>query len=227
MYESACCQGANLAAVFLLAAQFCNAAAGAAGWTTLFSHSASNGLTYDAAGNVLSDGPNSYAYDGEGRVCAMQTSPYSGGTVAYGYLYDAEGRRVAKGTITPNASQPCNPATNGFSLTESYVLGQGGEQLTTLTWSNGNSTWQSTNVYGEGKLLATYDAAGLHFQLTDPLGTRRVQTNSAAEAELDCQSLPFGDQQSCFPDPSAPTAMPTKTQPAPNPPSTSPAKNEI
>jgi RHS repeat-associated protein len=111
-------------------------------------------------------------------------------------------------------------SSNNFKLTESYVLGQGGEQLTTLTWNNGASTWQSTNVYGEGKLLATYDMIAnpaytpggqapqqieaLHFQLTDPLGTRRVQTNSAAEAELDCQSLPFGDQQSCFPDPNAP-----------------------
>ena len=38
--------------------------------------------------------------------------------VAFGYLYDAEGRRVAKGTITvtstPLASSVCNLATKGF-----------------------------------------------------------------------------------------------------------------
>ena len=184
-------------------------------WTTL--NSAVNGFTYDAAGNVTYDGNNYYAYDGEGRLCAMQTTLYSGGTVAYGYIYDAEGRRVAKGTInvtlTPLAQSVCNPSTNGFQRTESYVLGQGGEQLTTL---NGSGAWQRTNVYGAGQLIATYDtttsglpddagnSGGLHFQLADPLGTRRVQTNSAGEAELDCQSLPFGDQQNCFPDPNAP-----------------------
>ena len=30
----------------------------------------------------------------------MQTTFYNSGTVAYGYICDAEGRRVAKGSIT-------------------------------------------------------------------------------------------------------------------------------
>ena len=38
------------------------------------------------------------------------------------------------------------------------------------------------------------------------LGTRRLQTNAQGEPELDCQSLPFGDQQNCFPDPNAPAS---------------------
>jgi RHS repeat-associated protein len=172
-------------------------------WTTV--NSASSGFGYDASGNVLFDGVNYYAYDSEGQVCAVQNSPVSGGTVAYGYLYDADGRRVAKGTITvtstPLAPSVCNPATNGFTLTESYVLGQAGEELTTL---NVDGSWQRTNVYGEGKLIATYDEAGLHFHLTDPLGTRRMQTTAAGVPELDCQSLPFGDQQSCSPTAFAP-----------------------
>jgi RHS repeat-associated protein len=172
-------------------------------WTTV--NGAVNGFAYDAAGDVTFDGNNYYAYDGEGQLCAVQTDPSSGPVVAYGYLYDAEGRRVAKGTITvtstPLASSVCNPASNGFTLTESYVLGQGGEQLTNLSWSGTTSTWQRTDVYGAGTLLATYDTAGLHFHLTDPLGTRRVQANSSGEPELDCQSLPFGDQLDCYPDP--------------------------
>jgi RHS repeat-associated protein len=196
-----------------------------------------SGKPYDAAGDVTYDGSNYYAYDAEGRVCATQTAPYSGGVVAYGYLYDAEGRRVAKGSIAPaplGQWPSCNPAANGFTLTESYVLGQGGERLTTTSWAYPPTlvplvagatpvpvrtligTWQGTNVNAGGKLIAAYDAptsgaaadagsaGGLHFQLTDPLGTRRVQTNSAGEAELDCQSLPFGDQLNCFPDPNAP-----------------------
>ncbi len=66
-----------------------------------------------------------------------------------------------------------------------------------LTWS-GRSTWVRTNVYGDGKLLGTYDSAGLHFHLTDPLGTRRVQTNAEGLAEQNCQSLPYGDAQNCY-----------------------------
>ncbi len=171
----------------------------AANQITWFLNSAPSGFAYDASGDVTSDGINYYAYDGEGRLCATETWPYSGGVVAFGYVYDAEGRRVAKGTVNsaPYGSAPsCNPASNGFTLTESYVLGQGGERLTTLAWTGGaagTSAWQSTNVYGGGKLIATYDSTpnpttgsspivALHFQLTDPLGTRRVQTNAAGEA---------------------------------------------
>ena len=53
-------------------------------------------------------------------------------------------------------------------------------------------------------MLATYDRNGLHFHLADPLGSRRLQTSAAGQPELDCQSLPFGDQQYCFPDPNSP-----------------------
>ena len=41
--------------------------------------------------------------------------------------------------------------------------------------------------------LATYDAQGLHFYLSDPLGTRRVQTDYAGQVEGVDTSLPFGD----------------------------------
>jgi RHS repeat-associated protein len=185
---------------------------------------APNGLSYDGSGNVTYDGINYYSYDAEGRICAAETWPYSGGAVAYGYLYDAEGRRVAKGKVnpTPYGQAPsCDPSSNGFTLTESYVLGQGGERLTTSSWAGGTGTWENTNVYAEGKLIATYDSTpssasagqptvALHFNLNDPLGTRRMQTNAAGQPELDCQSLPFGDQLYCFPDPNAPGDDPSE-----------------
>jgi RHS repeat-associated protein len=153
---------------------------------------------YDPTGNLKSDGGNTYLYDAEDRICAVQSTPVAGFTLMTGYLYDADGNRVAKGTLT---NWSCDPGTSGFQLTESYVLGQAGEQLTTL---DGNNNWQRTNVYGGGKLLATYDRNGLHFHLADPLGSRRLQTSAAGQPELDCQSLPFGDQQYCFPDPNSP-----------------------
>jgi RHS repeat-associated protein len=168
---------------------------------------------YDAAGDVTFDGVNTYVYDAEGRLCAVKSEPVPGTYTMTGYIYNAEGERVAKGTVT---TLSCDPTSNGFTLTESYVLGLGGEELTMLGGS-GSSPWQRTNVYGQGKLLATYDLnpygvavgsptvfAAMHFHLTDPLGTRRMQTSSVGQPELDCQSLPFGDELNCFIDGSAP-----------------------
>ena len=48
------------------------------------------GFTYDAAGNVIYDGLNTYLYDPEGRLCAVKNSV----TTFMQYVYDAEGRRV-------------------------------------------------------------------------------------------------------------------------------------
>jgi RHS repeat-associated protein len=147
---------------------------------------------YDGAGNILSDGANSYLYDPEGRICAVKANIPTGGAIYWGYLYDAEGSRVAKGSIT---SLSCDLSYNGFQVTEQYVSGQSGEQLAVL---DGSGAWKRSNVYGAGRLLATYDTGGLHFHVTDPLGTRRVQTSSAGVAELACENLPFGDDQNCF-----------------------------
>lgn len=61
----------------------------------------------------------------------------------------------------------------------------------------GTMVWQHTNVWAGDKLLGTYDQDGLHFYLNDPLGTRRVQTNSAGVVEQTCMGLPFGNGLSC------------------------------
>jgi RHS repeat-associated protein len=163
---------------------------------------APGGVPYDPAGDVTNDGVNQYLYDGEGRICAVASTPIPGMTAMTGYLYDADGTRVAKGSIT---SWSCNPAVNGFQTTSDYILGPGGEQLTEMgvgfassaNSSNSALTWQHTNVYAAGSLLATYDNDGLHFYLNDPLGTRRAQTDYAGVLEQTCSSLPFGDGLSC------------------------------
>jgi hypothetical protein len=68
--------------------------------------------------------PPNYVYDIEGRICAVEYTAMVGMTTMTGYLYDADGNRIAKGTIT---AMNCDPATNGFQLTASYVLGQSGD----------------------------------------------------------------------------------------------------
>jgi hypothetical protein len=172
---------------------------------------APGGVSYDASGDVLNDGVNQYLYDAEGRIstprtktcpwgpriCAVASTPIPGMTVMIGYLHDADGTRVAKGTIT---SMSCDPTANGFQTINDYVLGLGGEQVTEMGMSSattGSTTsglaWQHTNVWAGGKLLGTYDNDGLYFYLDDPLGKRRAQTDYAGVVEQTCQSLPYGD----------------------------------
>ena len=163
----------------------------APGWT--------DAPSYDAAGDVTADGANQYVYDAEGRLCAVQSMDPLTGTFDgnwTGYLYDAAGNRVAKGSLSSNvtASNACDITTNGFVQTAGYVVGPSGEQLTEVDASN---NWKHTNVYAGGKQIGTYDgnvsAPTLHFYFDDPLGTRRAQTNSSGVLEATYQSLPFGD----------------------------------
>jgi RHS repeat-associated protein len=133
---------------------------------------------------VIQDNQNAYLYDGEGQVCAVTSLPV-GSRAVTGYLYDADGTRVAKGTLS---SFNCGST---FMLTNWYVLGPSGEQLTE---TDGSGNWIHTNVYAGGSLVATYDAATNNtvFALTDWLGTKRVEygVNGCATAYT---SLPFGD----------------------------------
>jgi RHS repeat-associated protein len=158
---------------------------------------------YDAAGDVTADSTtgNSYLYDGEGRICAMQQS-VDGLSLMTQYIYDADGVRVAKGTISAFS---CNTATNGFVATTVYVLGPGGEQMTEMTSVSG--TWQlaHTNV-DAGALSATYDAdlsgqteGKMYFHLSDWLGTRRQQTDYAGNPMLNFTGLPYGDGLATIP----------------------------
>jgi RHS repeat-associated protein len=148
-------------------------------------------FTYDQAGNVLYDGVNHYVYDAEGRLCAVQA--LAGMT---GYLYDAGGTRVTKGTIT---SLSCNLASNGFVPNTNYELGLGGEQISELSVSgtspNYVSTWTHSNIFAGGKLLATYRGTDTYFPFSDWLGTKRVEITPDKQ-ESSTFSLAYGNQLS-------------------------------
>lgn len=147
--------------------------------------------SYDAVGNLIFDGINTIAYDAENRVCAVYNTLGGGLTQ---YIYNAEGQRVAKGHPTTGNTLACPTDMGNFTATATYVLGLAGEQVTELAVSNGTSTWMHSNVYaGGGQLLATYDQQGLHFNLSDPLGTKRVQVSGDGYVEASWSSLPFGD----------------------------------
>jgi YD repeat-containing protein len=46
---------------------------------------APGGVSYDAAGDLTYDGVNTYLYEGEGRVCAIQSTPLPGVSSMTGY----------------------------------------------------------------------------------------------------------------------------------------------
>ncbi len=152
--------------------------------------------------NVINDGINAYAYDAEGRLCAISNS-YAG--TATGYLYDADGNRVAKGTIT---SLGCDIASggNGFQMTNEFLLGPTGNQVTEINNTNDPGVWQwaHSNVWAGSDLDVTIDwmqntqnsqwNAAVHFQLSDPLGSRRVQTGAVGGWQAQFGTLPFGDE---------------------------------
>ena len=153
--------------------------------------------TYDVAGNVINDGVNLYVYDLDGRICAVQNIAAETGTQ---YVYDSEGRRVAKGSLG-NAYWPVQGATcaaptaaNGFTLTNIYLRGENGDQDTEL---NGSGGWVHTNVSASGGLTATYwNNAGtseLSYIYSDWLGSKRAQYSSTGSLQTYWQSDPFGD----------------------------------
>jgi RHS repeat-associated protein len=137
-----------------------------------------DGWSYDADGNLLNDGRNSYAYDAEGRIITLNGAPT--------YVYDAEGIRVAK--------------YSGGTISASYLIGLGGDQVTEF---NNTGAWVHSNVWAGGKLLATYEGTAgphpntWHFHLTDWLGTERMQNTAVGNNEEVCYSYPFGDGLTC------------------------------
>jgi RHS repeat-associated protein len=157
---------------------------------------------YDASGNTIYDGKTRYWYDAEGQLCAVLTG--SGAMIQY--VYDAEGARIAQGTLqsvpssytatcappAPNSIGSGLTSGMGLSLTKRYLVDLSGAQVTEFS-EGGSENWQHSNVWSAGKLVATYDTKGLHFELTDPLGTKRVQANIAGQVDETCTSLPFGN----------------------------------
>ena len=90
-----------------------------------------SGGNYDNAGNLLYDGTNSYLYDAENRICAVQQASTGGGLI--GYVYAPNGPRLAKGTLSTFS---CDLTQNGFAPAAYYVVGpQGG--------GNGRGEWGS------------------------------------------------------------------------------------
>ena len=55
----------------------------------------------------------SYGYDGEGRICAVKSEPVASTYTLTGYIYDSNGTRVAKGSLTQFTCD-LNPADSAY-----------------------------------------------------------------------------------------------------------------
>ncbi len=139
-----------------------------------FSNNQINGLPYDAAGNLMSDGmSHSFRYDAEGNVISVD----NGSTATY--VYDALNRRVSSKTS---------------SGTTEYVYNAQGQR--TSSWLvNGSAAGfgNEGRIYWDGQQFAYRAQDGTtYFQHKSPLGTDRVRTNYQGVA-IDERSLAFGD----------------------------------
>ena len=135
-----------------------------------------DGYSYDASGDLLSDGlSHNFSYDAEGRIA---------NATGVSYFYDASGRRVAK-----------EDASGNFT---SFLYDLGGHIVAELT----NGSFTRGEVYLGGRHLATYANGQTYFDFNDWLGTERAKlgyANDALAASLSesCTSGPWGDNLDC------------------------------
>jgi RHS repeat-associated protein len=142
------------------------------------------GYVYDAAGNLLMDNVNCYSYDAENRLVAVapETSPGSDvcGAVTMTYLYDPDGRRVAK-------------LQNG-SIVKQYYYDAAGQMIEA---ADGSGSVLRAEFYAGSRHLATWTANATYFNHADWLGTERLRTfgsgSKIGEACEQITSLPYGD----------------------------------
>jgi RHS repeat-associated protein len=140
--------------------------------------SASDGLVFDAAGNIINDTIHTYTYDAENRIVQVD----AGSTAVY--AYDAEGRRVAKTAAT---------AGGAFE----YLFDLQGRAVTEM--GAGTKNVNRSEVYGAGRHLATQNVGLVttYFTHNDWLGTERVRSSLSGTVAETCQSLPYGDVLNC------------------------------
>ena len=81
--------------------------------------------TYDADGNLLSDGRWSYAWDGENRLLEMTslTNAPGGSQMQLAFTYDYQGRRIQKIVSTNNGSAYVGQYTNNYAYDGWNCLG--------------------------------------------------------------------------------------------------------
>jgi RHS repeat-associated protein len=129
------------------------------------------GFSYDAAGNLLSDGLHSYTYDAEGNVLKVD-----GGSTAT-YVYNALNQRV----------QSIASGSN-----EEYAYDLNGQRSTVWNGTPSVPSLISATTYWNGRPISFYNGA-TYFQHQDVQGTERLRTAYDGSASGSYQNFAFGD----------------------------------
>ncbi len=132
------------------------------------------GFSYDANGNLLSDGNHKYTYDAQNRLSTVDGGSANGGTT---YTYDAFGRRA----------QRVN-SLGIYSFTFDLAGRVAYADMPTPLWTRGE-------VYAGPDHIATYSSGQVYFDLHDWLGNERVKSTQTESEEQSFDNLPFGDGQ--------------------------------
>ena len=129
-------------------------------------------LTYDGAGNMISDGQNYYSYDAENNLTAV-----SGGQTAT-YVYNGFNQRME--AITSAG-------------TDRYGLDLLGRRST--TWLDQTTALKLVEYYGDQGPVAFYSGAdgNIHFEHGDSIGSEHYRSDIAGNQESTFASLPFGE----------------------------------
>ena len=131
------------------------------------------GFSYDAAGNMTSDGIHQYSYDAEGNVLKVD-----GGSTAT-YYYDALNQRVRS-------------VVNGTAY--EFVFNLSGQRVS--VWNGTSGALLEENTYWGSLPLDLNLNNALHFEHQDWMGTERLNTSYNGTVEGTYASLPFGDSLS-------------------------------
>jgi RHS repeat-associated protein len=128
------------------------------------------GMSYDSAGNVLSDGANSYTWNSESEIKTA---------AGYTYTYDGDGNRLEKSTgelYWYGAGTEVLDESNSAGIDAEYVYFR--------------NTRIAQNIVSGGSITGTY------FYAADFLGSSRTIVESGATSPcFDADFLPFGREK--------------------------------
>jgi RHS repeat-associated protein len=133
------------------------------------------GFTYDAAGNLTSDGTNTYTYDAEGNLIQQ-----AGNGITTQYTYNAVNQQVVQNYVTYGS--------------ESEVVFDKSGQLASL-WLASNGSQLLGKAYWGATPIESYNTSNnmAFFAHRDWVGTSRAITNATGAVTDLRSSLSFGD----------------------------------
>ncbi len=134
------------------------------------------GYTYDAAGNLMSDGTNSYTYDADGNLTGL----VSGG-VTQQLTYNGLNQQVAQSFSSSTGQDESLVVFDQSGNLASLWLAGSGQLLGKAYW--GSAAIESYNPANNTALFAHRDW----------VGTRRAVTGETGGTNAIVSSLPFGD----------------------------------